>query len=64
MVPLSLVLSRPFISPCYTLLKYYLPTSLKRLPLLLLLLLLLRAEVTQEFHTLLQGDRKIIYTGQ
>jgi hypothetical protein len=50
MVYFSLVLSRPFISRCYTLLKYYLPASLKRLLLLLLLLLLLCADFTQEFH--------------
>jgi hypothetical protein len=45
MVSRSLTLSHPFISRCYTLLKYYLPASLKRL-----LLLLLHADVTQ-LHT-------------
>lgn len=40
-------LCSPFISRCYTLLKYYLPASLKRL----LLLFLPRGDVTQDFHT-------------
>jgi len=47
---LSFSLPCRFISPRYTLLKYYLPASLKRL-LLLLLLLLPRGDVMQDFHT-------------